>query len=66
MPRPRIAALEPPYEPETASLLAKWMPPGSDVEPLHLFRTLAVAPGPGVAHAAPGSGNPRPPAARPS
>ena len=42
MPRPRIAALEPPYEPETASLLAKWMPPGSDVEPLHLFRTLAV------------------------
>ena len=42
MPRPRIAALEPPYEPETASLLAKWMPPGNDVEPLRLFRTLAV------------------------
>jgi alkylhydroperoxidase family enzyme len=39
---PRIAALEPPYEPETASLLAKWMPPGNDVEPLRLFRTLAV------------------------
>src|SRR5947209_3796987 len=42
MPRPRIAALEPPYEPETASLLAKWMTPGNDVEPLRLFRTLAV------------------------
>jgi alkylhydroperoxidase family enzyme len=42
MPPPRIAALEPPYEPETASLLAKWMPPGNDVEPLRLFRTLAV------------------------
>jgi alkylhydroperoxidase family enzyme len=42
MPPPRIAALEPPYEPETASLLAKWMPPGNDIEPLRLFRTLAV------------------------
>jgi 4-carboxymuconolactone decarboxylase len=41
---PRIAALEPPYEPQTASLLAKWMPPGSDIEPLRLFRTLAVHP----------------------
>ena len=42
MPPPRIAALEPPYEPETAALLAKWMPPGNDIEPLGLFRTLAV------------------------
>lgn len=39
---PRIAPLRPPYEPQTAALLAKWMPPGSDVEPLRLFRTLAV------------------------
>src|SRR5256714_12378063 len=42
MPPPRIAALEPPYAPETAALLAKWRPPGNDVEPLRLFRTLAV------------------------
>jgi 4-carboxymuconolactone decarboxylase len=40
--RPRIAALEPPYQPEVAETLAKWMPPGSDVEPLALFRTLVV------------------------
>src|SRR5438874_2963586 len=39
---PRIAPLEPPYEPDTAARLAKWMPPGNDVEPLRLFRTLAV------------------------
>lgn len=42
MPTPRIAPLEPPYTPETATLLAKWMPPGNDAEPLALFRTLAV------------------------
>lgn len=42
MPQPRIAPLQPPYTPETATLLAKWMPPGDDVEPLRLFRTLAV------------------------
>jgi len=42
MTAPRIAPLEPPYEPDTAALLAKWMPPGNDVEPLRLFRTLAV------------------------
>jgi 4-carboxymuconolactone decarboxylase len=40
--QPRIAPLEPPYEPETASMLQKWMPPGSPLEPLALFRTLAV------------------------
>jgi 4-carboxymuconolactone decarboxylase len=38
----RIAPVQPPYQPETATLLAKWMPPGADVEPLRLFRTLAV------------------------
>jgi 4-carboxymuconolactone decarboxylase len=40
--QPRIAPLEPPYDPATAELLAKWMPPGADTEPLKLFRTLAV------------------------
>ncbi len=42
MPEPRIPPLEPPYAPEVATLLSKWMPPGSEVEPLRLFRTLAV------------------------
>jgi hypothetical protein len=27
----RIAPLDPPYDPETAAALAKWMPPGSSV-----------------------------------
>lgn len=40
--KPRIAPLEPPYEPAIEAMLEKWMPPGSDVEPLALFRTLAV------------------------
>jgi|HubBroStandDraft_4_1064222.scaffolds.fasta_scaffold96260_2 4-carboxymuconolactone decarboxylase len=40
MPTPRIAPLEPPYDPEIAESLAKWMPPGSRMEPLKLFRTL--------------------------
>jgi hypothetical protein len=39
---PRIAPVEPPYDDETADMLRKWMPPGADVEPLKLFRTLAV------------------------
>lgn len=38
----RIAPLQPPYEPRTEQLLAKWMPPGSGIDPLGLFRTLAV------------------------
>ncbi|HXD55455.1 MAG TPA: carboxymuconolactone decarboxylase family protein [Solirubrobacteraceae bacterium] len=38
---PRIAPLEPPYDPETEAQLARWMPPGAAVEPLALFRTLA-------------------------
>ena len=39
---PRIAPLEPPYEPAIGAMLEKWMPPGSAIEPLALFRTLAV------------------------
>lgn len=39
---PRIAPLSPPYEPQTAAMLERWMPPGAGVEPLALFRTLAV------------------------
>src|ERR1700719_1020134 len=39
---PRIAPLTPPYTPDAQALLDKWMPPGSAVEPLRLFRTLAV------------------------
>jgi alkylhydroperoxidase family enzyme len=38
----RIAPLTAPYEPETAAMLEKWMPPGSEIEPLALFRTLYV------------------------
>jgi 4-carboxymuconolactone decarboxylase len=36
----RIKPLDPPYEPEVESYLSKLMPPG--IEPLRLFRTLAV------------------------
>jgi len=39
---PRIAPLEPPYTPEISRWLDKWMVPGFDVEPLALFRLLAV------------------------
>jgi 4-carboxymuconolactone decarboxylase len=39
---PRIPPLEPPYEPDLRTMLDKWMPPGSGVEPLRLFRTLGV------------------------
>jgi len=39
---PRLAPIEPPYEPETEASLLKWMPPGSAVEPLRLFRTLML------------------------
>ena len=41
-PSPRLAPLEPPYTPEVAEMLAKWMPPGSAIEPLALFRTLQL------------------------
>lgn len=36
----RIAPLEPPYEPALETFLQKWMPPGSGMEPLTLFRVL--------------------------
>jgi 4-carboxymuconolactone decarboxylase len=39
---PRIRPLEPPYEPDIGAMLQKWMPPGSALEPLILFRTLGV------------------------
>jgi alkylhydroperoxidase family enzyme len=42
MTQPRIAPLEPPYDPATEEHLRKWMPPGATVEPLKLFRTLLV------------------------
>jgi alkylhydroperoxidase family enzyme len=38
----RITPLEAPYEPDVAAALDKWMPPGSEIEPLALFRTLVV------------------------
>lgn len=44
MPAPRIEPLDPPYAPEIAEALAKWMPPGSKIEPLKLFRTLVQSP----------------------
>jgi 4-carboxymuconolactone decarboxylase len=40
--KPRIAPLRAPYEPEIETMLAKWMPPGSPIEPLRLFRTLVL------------------------
>lgn len=42
MRRPRIAPLDPPYDPELAEELARFMPPG--LAPLRLFRTLAHNP----------------------
>jgi alkylhydroperoxidase family enzyme len=42
MSTPRIAPLEPPFDPEVEAELARWMPPGSPVPPLALFRTLAT------------------------
>ena len=38
----RIAPIDPPYDPATEEMLGKWMPPDSGLEPLRLFRTLAV------------------------
>jgi 4-carboxymuconolactone decarboxylase len=37
---PRLAPLSAPYDEDIAAQLARWMPPGADVEPLALFRTL--------------------------
>ena len=39
---PRVAPLSPPYDADVADMLAKWMPPGAEVEPLNLFRTLSL------------------------
>jgi 4-carboxymuconolactone decarboxylase len=40
--RPRIDPLTPPYTPEAAAMLARWMPRDAGaIEPLALFRTLA-------------------------
>jgi 4-carboxymuconolactone decarboxylase len=40
----RISPLKPPYDPETGEMLKRWMPPGAAIDPLALFRTLAVHP----------------------
>jgi 4-carboxymuconolactone decarboxylase len=40
----RITPLQAPFDPETGQMLRRWMPPGAAVEPLALFRTLAVHP----------------------
>jgi 4-carboxymuconolactone decarboxylase len=39
---PRIAPLDPPYEPQTEKYLRSAMGEATEVEPLRLFRTLAV------------------------
>lgn len=39
---PRIAPLQAPYHPAVEEMLRRWMPPGSSIEPLALFRTLAI------------------------
>jgi 4-carboxymuconolactone decarboxylase len=41
-PSPRILPLNPPYDPATEAMLNRWMPPQSPLDPLRLFRTLAV------------------------
>ena len=40
----RILPLEPPYAPDVAEALAKWMPAGFALPPLALFRTIARHP----------------------
>jgi 4-carboxymuconolactone decarboxylase len=39
---PRIPPLTPPYEPDTEAMLQKWMSAAPELEPLKLFRTLAL------------------------
>lgn len=39
--KPRIEPLAPPYTSEVATMLEKLMPPGFNIEPLILFRTMA-------------------------
>jgi len=41
-PEARIQPVQEPYSEDVATMLSKWMPPGAGVEPLRLFRTLAV------------------------
>jgi 4-carboxymuconolactone decarboxylase len=41
-PAARIKPIEPPYEPTVEGYLTKLMPAGSGLEPLRIFRTLAV------------------------
>lgn len=41
---PRISPLQPPYAPDIDAMLRRWMPPDAEIEPLALFRTLAVHP----------------------
>lgn len=41
---PRLQPLQPPYEGDLADQLARWMPPGAEIEPLALFRTLYLHP----------------------
>ena len=41
-PAARIEPLGPPYQPDIEAMLRRWMPRGSALEPLALFRTLAV------------------------
>lgn len=38
---PRLTPVQPPYDPDLAQMLERWMPPDSGLEPLALFRTLA-------------------------
>lgn len=42
MPQPRIAPLDPPYDPEAQKYFDSIMPPG--MEPLRIFRTIATNP----------------------
>ncbi|HEY7802766.1 MAG TPA: carboxymuconolactone decarboxylase family protein [Dehalococcoidia bacterium] len=44
MPEPRVAILSPPYRPDVADDLRKWMPPDVAAEPLALFRMLVINP----------------------
>ena len=39
---PRIPPLNPPYEPDTEAMVQKWMSAAPELEPLKLFRTLAI------------------------
>ena len=39
---PRLTPVSPPYDEDVARLLSKWMPPDAGLEPLLLFRVLAL------------------------